>query len=72
VFGVSNQGFLDLAQALREGARFTELIVVGASPASELTVFEGHVRLTAYMLAHEFLPDELEVIAGFAPECARV
>jgi hypothetical protein len=72
VFRVSNQGFLDLVQALREGACFSELIVVGASPASELTVFEGHVRLTAYMLAPEFLPDELEVIAGFAPECARV
>ena len=72
IFGVSNEGFLDCAQALREGVRFPELILVGASPTAVLTVFEGHVRLTAYMLAPECLPEELEVIVGFAPECAQI
>ena len=71
VYGQSNAGFLRLAQALREGARFPELIVVGASPDAGLTLLEGHVRLTAYMLAQECLPDELEVIAGFAPEFSQ-
>jgi hypothetical protein len=32
----------------------------------------GHVRLTAYLLAPECIPTELEVIAGFAPECALI
>jgi hypothetical protein len=72
IFGVSNQGFLDLAQALREGACLPELILVGESPGAVLTVYEGHVRLTAYMLAPECLPDEMEVIVGFAPGCAGI
>jgi hypothetical protein len=72
VFGVSNEGFLQAAQALREGAHFPELIVVAESPDSPLTVLEGHKRLTAYLLAPECLPEELPVIVGFAPECARI
>ena len=71
VYGQSTGGFLHMAQALREGARFPELIVVGASPGAGLTLLEGHVRLTAYMLAPECLPEELEVIAGFAPEFSQ-
>ena len=67
IYGQSTEGFLHMAQALREGAHFPELIVVGASSEAELTLLEGHVRLTAYMLASDCLPDELEVIAGFAP-----
>lgn len=72
VYDVSNEGFLRAAQALRRGVRFPELILVGASMDTALTVFEGHVRLTAYMLAPECLPETLEVIMGFAPECARI
>jgi hypothetical protein len=72
IFGVSNEGFLNAAQALRAGARFPELILVGASPGAALTVYEGHLRLTAYLLAPDYLPAELEVIVGFAPECARL
>ena len=72
IFGVSNDGFLRIAQALREGVHFPELILVGASPSADLTVYEGHVRLTGYMLAPEYLPEELEVIVGFAPECAQI
>jgi hypothetical protein len=72
IFGVSNVSFLEAARALRAGMRFPELILVGASPEADLTVFEGHGRLTAYMLAPECLPVELEVIIGFAPECAKI
>lgn len=67
VYGQSNQQFLDAAQALRIGHRFPELIVVGASPDSVLTVYEGHLRLTAYLLAPECIPADLSVIAGFSP-----
>jgi hypothetical protein len=72
IYGQSTQGFLDVAQALRSGAYFPELIVVGTSPDAQLTVFEGHLRLTAYMLAPECIPTQLEVVAGFAPECAQI
>ena len=64
--------FLDVAEKLRAGARFPELIVVGTSPEEQLTVYEGHGRLTSYMLALECIPEELEVVAGFAPECVRI
>ena len=72
IFGVSNQNFLNAARALRDGARFPELIVVGAAPDAALTVIEGHLRLTAYLLAPECIPEHVEVIAGFAPECAAI
>lgn len=72
IYGESNQGFWDAAHALQSGAHFPELIVVSVSPDAELTVYEGHLRLTAYMLAPECIPSRLEVIAGFAPECARI
>jgi len=72
IYGESTDGFLEVAQALREGVHFPELILVGVSPTADLTVYEGHVRLTAYMLAPECLPEELEVVVGFAPECAQI
>ncbi len=72
IYGETTEGFLRVAQALREGAIFPELILVGTSPTGKLTVFEGHVRLTAYLLAPDCLPEALEVIVGFAPECAKI
>jgi hypothetical protein len=70
IYGQSTEGFLRAAHALETGARFPELILVGASPESDLIVLEGHVRLTAYLLAPDFIPDPLQVIIGFAPEFA--
>src|SRR5262245_6605611 len=59
IYGQSTQVFLDIAEKLRAGARFPELIVVGTSPDDQLTVYEGHGRLTGYMLAPECIPEEL-------------
>lgn len=70
VFGQKTEGFLALAQALREGATFPPLILVGTRPGADLVVLEGHARLTAYLLAPECIPPELEVIAGFSPRMA--
>jgi hypothetical protein len=72
IFGQSNQAFLQAAQALRAGAQFSEMIILGTSPESALTVYEGHLRLTAYLLAPECIPKQIKVIAGFAPECAHI
>jgi hypothetical protein len=67
VFGQGTQGFLDVARALEGGAKFPELILVGAAPGAELVVLEGHVRLTAYFLAPWFIPEEVTTIMSFSP-----
>ena len=68
IFGVSNSGFLARAEALREGARFPDLILVGTHPGSDLVALEGHARLTAYALAPECIPEEVSVLIGFSPD----
>lgn len=67
VFGQGSQPFLDGARALRHGARFPELILVGTTPGADLVVLEGHVRLTAYFLAPDCIPEDLTAIVGFSP-----
>jgi hypothetical protein len=68
IYGESTEGFLELAVALERGACFPELILVGEDESSDWVVLEGHVRLTAYMLAPHCLPAELPVIVGFSPD----
>jgi hypothetical protein len=71
VFGQPNRRFLAAARALQGGARFPELILVGTAPGAELVVLEGHVRLTAYMLAPDHIPADLTAIIGFSPALQR-
>ena len=75
VYGVSNAGFLGLADRLREGLRVPPLILatalVAAMDADALVVLEGHARITAYALAPEAMPAELEVLIGSSPAIAR-
>jgi hypothetical protein len=54
----------------RAAATNPELIAVRA-PGSYLVVLEGHVRLTAYALYPEYLPEELDVFLGESPEMER-
>jgi hypothetical protein len=68
IYGVSNTGFLGMAEALRKGARFPELILVGTHPGTDLVALEGHARLTAYALAPECIPVEVSVLIGFSPD----
>lgn len=68
VFGVSNQRFLQMAAALRAGAVFPTLILVGKNRESRLVLLEGYVRLTAMFLARESLAAELEVMVGFSEQ----
>jgi hypothetical protein len=73
VFGkYSTQWALGMARAVEQGAVFPELILVGTDEASELTVLEGHVRLTAYCLALAHVPDPLPAIVGFGAGMDRV
>jgi hypothetical protein len=64
VFGVSSDGLIYMANQLRQGAQFPPLILVRKHINAYLVVMEGHVRLTAYLMAPEYLPSELEVLLG--------
>ncbi|HEY7304710.1 MAG TPA: hypothetical protein VH601_11375 [Bryobacteraceae bacterium] len=66
VFGMSTHHFLDMAEALRNGAKSPELIVVGTEANSTLVVLEGHARLTVYALVPDFIPKDLTVIVGLS------
>jgi hypothetical protein len=70
-FGVPSDGLLDLAQAVAAGASFPPLILVTTGPGGAIVVLEGHVRLAAFMLARDDLPDELEVLVGSSPAMTR-
>jgi hypothetical protein len=75
VYDVSNAGFLGLADRLREELRVPPLILATAlvttTDADALVVLEGHARLTAFALAPEAIPDELEVLVGASPAISR-
>jgi hypothetical protein len=70
-FGVPSDRLLGMAQAVAGGARFPPLILLTTGPGGGLVVLEGHARLTAFMLAREHLPPELEVLTGSSPAMTR-
>jgi hypothetical protein len=67
VADVSNAGFLALAEALRHGAVFPELILVSTGYDADVVVLEGHARLTAYALVPDTISRPLTVIFGTRP-----
>jgi hypothetical protein len=70
-FGVPSDWALGMAREVARGARFPPLILVTTSPGGDLVVLEGHARLTAFMLARDRLPAELEVLVGSSPAMTR-
>jgi hypothetical protein len=70
-FGVPSDWALGMARQVAQGARFPPLILVTTGPGSDLVVLEGHARLTAFMLARDQLPPELEVLVGSSPAMPR-
>src|SRR5215475_4627904 len=70
-FGVPSDWALGMAREVARGARFPPLILVTTSPAAQVVVLEGHARLTAYMLARDRLPPEMEVLVGSSPAMPR-
>jgi hypothetical protein len=71
IAGSSAEEHEPIARRLGSADPPPELIVVGPADRSRLVVVEGHVRLTAYALFPEFLPDELEVLVGVSDEIRR-
>jgi hypothetical protein len=70
-FGVPSDWALGLAQAIAAGARFPPLILVTTGPRGPFVVLEGHGRLTAFMLARDHLPPEVEVLVGSSAAMSR-
>ncbi len=68
VWGMATDWYLQMADAVRKGVRYPELILVAVGEAMDLVVFEGHARLTAYALAPEAIPSEVMVILGTSPQ----
>lgn len=66
VFGMSTHHFLEMAEALGIGAKYPELILVGAEAHSAVVVLEGHARLTAYALVPDLIPSDLTAIVGLS------
>ncbi|MGE7823287.1 hypothetical protein [Paenibacillus sp. NPDC093718] len=66
VYGVNNQGFLDISLAIKNGRVFPRLIFVSMNENSRVVVLEGHARLTAYFINSEYIPGEIEVFIGFS------
>jgi hypothetical protein len=63
--------WLRVARTLDRGAAFPELIAVTAGGGAPLVALEGHLRLTAYALRPERIPDPLTVILGSSPHMPR-
>jgi hypothetical protein len=70
-FGVPSDWALGMAAEVTHGARFPPLILITTGPGGDLVVLEGHARLTAFMLARDRLPPELEVLVGSSPAMPR-
>ncbi len=66
IFKQSNKNFFEAAESLKQGAVFPEPILVAKNEKTGLVVLEGHLRLTAYFMVPDFIPEQLEVIIGFS------
>jgi hypothetical protein len=69
--GLTAAGHEPIAARLRSADPPPELILVAPPDFSGLVALEGHVRLTAYALFPEYLPDQLEVFVGTSEDMHR-
>ena len=63
IFGVSNAGFLNIADKVKRGFDFPPIIIVGDD--HKMIVLEGHARLTGFAIAEIYLPATIPVIYGY-------
>jgi hypothetical protein len=61
-FGIPSDGYLAAAERVLD--TWPELILATAGAGQPLVVLEGHLRLTAYVLAGDGAPDEVEALLG--------
>jgi len=71
VAGVTAEWHEPIAARLQSTEPLPELIAVARRDYSRLVLVEGHVRLTAFALYPDYLPDELELFLGTADDIDR-
>jgi hypothetical protein len=71
VEGVTVEEHEPIAVRLQAAEPGPPLIAVAPPDRSRLVLVEGHVRLTAYALYPKYLPAELEIYLGTAPDIER-
>ncbi len=64
VFNVPYDNFVEASEQFQKNKSFDEIILV--SDGKEFVVLEGHLRLTAYVLKKDILPENLSLIIGFS------
>ena len=63
--------FFDLAGKIRSGTALPPVILVSADGGRSRVILEGHSRITAFAMAPEAIPAEVEVILGVSPDIAK-
>lgn len=61
-----SSGLVFMADEQRQGTQFPPLILVAKPVDGYLVVMEGRMRLTAYLIAPQSIPYELEVLIGYS------
>jgi hypothetical protein len=56
---------------VEKGIVFPEMMVIGNDEATGFVVLEGHLRLTAYLLAEKNSPEEVRAFVGFSNNVTR-
>ncbi len=68
VFGVSNRQYLEAARHVKKHGFFPKLILVSTQPGAPVVVIEGHLRLTAYLMEPQGIPNKMIAIIGYSPD----
>lgn len=66
IFGVRNDGFLEILSLIKKGRTFPFIIFVAKNKRSRIVVLEGHARLTAFFLEPKYIPEKMEIIVGYS------
>ena len=68
VMGQSNKPFNEAAKHVAKHGFFPKMILISTQPGAPIMVLEGHLRLTAYLMAPEGIPNKLIAIIGYCPD----
>ncbi len=68
VFGVSNRQYLEAARHVKKHGFFPKLILVSTQPGAPVVVIEGHLRLTAYLMEPQGIPNKMIAVIGYSPD----
>ena len=66
VFNQPNNNFIEAAEKLEKGTIFPEMILVAKSENDYLVALEGNLRLTAYALKPNYVPEKTKAILGIS------